>query len=187
MNSFLYFLFLFLFFLHLLESTTSHSRWQVSYRIGSCGSICHTKVNLPQATTQHSQTQMQTQTQTQQASCTTPPPSPQLSSAAKPFAAAPRSPLLPLPLSRRPSEANFAVPNSPSRTASRELMFSPPQQRRLSMDVGRSLPPMGRSPSRPEVYPSTMHPAMHMEMHLQNAFIANQRARAVGEIPVLSH
>lgn len=133
--------------------------FEVSYRIGTHGSICSNTVSatdsLPAPTTapaKSSNSNIEVNvipvscTQAIDSATTTPPASPAR-------AAAPRTPLLPLPLTRRPSEIGFAPPPSPpsmrSRNTSREVLFSP--QRRMSGAV-LDAPMLARSPSRVDVY-----------------------------------
>jgi len=95
---------------------------EVSYRIGSHGSICHSAVTTEA-------------TQFISVATSSPPSSP----------ARPRTPLLPLPINRRGSEALMA-PASPHRAASQDRLASPPPRRQdLST---RSTTAIARSPSR---------------------------------------
>lgn len=124
--------------------------FEVSYRIGSNGSICHNKVDAEVAapvTTAPSKGCVisHTNANTVEITTATPPSSPART-------LTPRTPLLPLPLTRRPSEAGFAPQSPPqvrSRTVSRDLLFSP--QRRMSA-AGMEPPALPRSPSRADVY-----------------------------------
>ena len=174
------------------------SPFQVSYRIGSQGSICHTAVaadtnimpssqsytamadsttvsstttsicttsgtgisatesaTLEGASTCHAPSTQKGSSSSESESdasgvCATPPPSP-----ARCASSAPRSPLLPLPLTKRPSENGFPIPSSPPvrRSMSRDyVVASPPTQRRTSLDASMRSPMLGRSPSRVDVY-----------------------------------
>lgn len=125
---------------------------EVAFRIGTHGSICHASVKQEPAPTV-----AEPKDAKETVSNPTPPPSPMV----KAMNAAPKSPLLPLPLSRRPSETGMAPPPSPARSLSRDGVFGSPQrQRRLSLDQRgdsrTSLVP--RSPSRALLEPVSESP-----------------------------
>lgn len=150
---------------------------EVAFRIGTNGSICHTAVQQREQTiTPEPAATGPTSIAAPAVNNPTPPPSPMVKS----IATAPKSPLLPLPLSRRPSETNMAPP-SPARSLSRDGVFGSPQRaRRLSLDTRNdsrtSL--VSRSPSRallepvaesPRVPPSPRRPSV-MDLPQQSPY-----------------